>query len=186
MTHKKGKLVLFSGPSGVGKDTLLDIVLERDTELRKSVSMTTRAMREGETDGVDYHFVTPQKFEALVAENGVLEYAKYGKSLYGTPKAPVDAWLNEGKNVILKIEVQGAAKVKEICRDAVGIFIMPPSIEILEERLRGRGTETEEDLLRRIKIAKGEIEKRSDYDYIVVNDDLNRSVDEVLHILRSI
>ena len=113
----------------------------------------------------------------------VLEFAKYGKNLYGTPKKPVDKWLSEGKTVILKIEVQGAAKIKKMYPDAIAIFIMPPSMEILETRLRQRGTENEEDLVRRLTIARDEIEKSRDYDYVVVNDSLEAAADEVLKIL---
>ena len=174
MEQKKGKLILFSGPSGVGKDTLLDILLRKDPTLQKSISITTRLRRENEHDGVDYYFITPDDFEAMLESGDVLEFAKYGKNLYGTPKKPVDKWLSEGKTVILKIEVQGAAK------------IMPPSLEILEHRLRCRGTEDEDDLVRRLEIARGEIEKSRGYDYIVINDDLESAADEVLDIIEKI
>ena len=171
MEQKKGKLILFSGPSGVGKDTLLDILLRKDPTLQKSISITTRLKRENEHDGVDYYFITPDDFEAMLESGDVLEFAKYGKNLYGTPKKPVDKWLSEGKTVILKIEVQGAAKIKKMYPLSTAIFIMPPSLEILEHRLRCRGTEDEDDLVRRLEIARGEIEKSRGYDYIVINDD---------------
>ena len=177
MEQKKGKLILFSGPSGVGKDTLLDILLRKDPTLQKSISITTRLKRENEHDGVDYYFITP---------DDVLEFAKYGKNLYGTPKKPVDKWLSEGKTVILKIEVQGAAKIKKMYPLSTAIFIMPPSLEILEHRLRCRGTENEDDLVRRLEIARGEIEKSRGYDYIVINDDLESAADEVLDIIEKI
>ncbi len=181
----KGKLILFSGPSGVGKDTLLDILISKRPEFQKSISITTRMQREGEVDGVDYFFITPDDFEAMIDCGEVLEFAKYGKNLYGTPKKPVDAWLKEGKTVILKIEVQGAEKIKKMYPDAIAIFIMPPSLEILETRLRRRGTENEEDLVRRLSIAREEIRKSRDYDYIVINDSLEAAADEVLQILCS-
>lgn len=186
MTKKSGKLILFSGPSGVGKDTLLDILLEKDPSLQKSVSITTRLKREGEIDGVDYFFITPDDFEMMLESNNVLEFAKYGKNLYGTPKAPVDKWIGEGKTVILKIEVQGAAKIKHIYPESVAIFIMPPSLEILEHRLRNRGTEDEDDLMRRLQIAREEIKKSVDYDYVITNDTLELAADEALKIIKNI
>ena len=180
---KTGKLILFSGPSGVGKDTLLDILITKRAEFQKSISITTREQRIGEIDGVDYFFITPDEFETMIECGEVLEFAKYGKNLYGTPKKPVDKWLSEGKTVILKIEVQGAAKIKKMYPDAVAMFIMPPSLEILEQRLRQRGTENEEDLMRRLSIAREEIERSQDYDYIIVNDCLDAAADEALKIL---
>ncbi|MGN0554759.1 MAG: guanylate kinase [Candidatus Fimenecus sp.] len=180
---EQGKLILFSGPSGVGKDTLLDILIRKNPNFQKSISITTRERREGEVDGVDYYFITPDDFEAMLDFGEVLEFAKYGKNLYGTPKKPVDKWLAEGKSVILKIEVQGAAKIKKMYPDALAIFIMPPSMEILEHRLRQRGTENEDDLVRRLTIARDEIKKSRDYDYIVINDSLEAAADEVLDIL---
>lgn len=179
----EGKLVLFSGPSGVGKDTLLDILFQKRPDFQKSISITTRERREGEVNGVDYYFITPDDFEAMLDNGEVLEFAKYGKNLYGTPKKPVDGWLAEGKTVILKIEVQGAEKIKKMYPDAVAIFVMPPSMEILEKRLRRRGTENEEDLVRRLTIARDEIKKSRDYDYIVINDSLEEAADEILAIL---
>lgn len=179
-----GKLVLFSGPSGVGKDTLLDILAAKCPELQRSVSLTTRAPRENETDGVDYYFVSSADFEKMLQDGEVLEFAQYGKYMYGTPKRPVDRWLQEGKTVVLKIEVQGAAKIKKIYPHALAIFIMPPSMEILEKRLRRRGTEDEDDLLRRMAIARDEVEKRHDYDFVVTNDDLEEAANAVLRILR--
>lgn len=181
--NNKGKLVLFSGPSGVGKDTLLDILTEKKPDIQRSISITTRSKREGEVDGQDYYFITPDDFEVMLESGGVLEFARYGKNLYGTPKGPVDKWLSEGKTVILKIEVQGAANIKKIYKDSIAIFIMPPSLEILEKRLRGRGTEDEEDLIRRMDIAREEIAKSCDYDYIIINDNLESAADEVLVIL---
>ena len=183
--NSNGKLVLFSGPSGVGKDTLLEILLQKDSSLQKSVSLTTRMRREGEVDGVDYYFITPDDFEAMLEVGDILEFAKYGKNLYGTPKKPVDRWLSEGKTVILKIEVQGAAKIKEMYPDSIAIFIMPPSLETLEFRLRCRGTEDEEDLVRRLDIARDEIKKSGDYDFVVINDDLEATADEVLDIIEN-
>ncbi len=186
MKNNKGILVLFSGPSGVGKDTVLEIVLSKDTTLQKSVSLTTRGIRENEVDGKDYHFISVQEFEKMIENNEVLEFARYGENLYGTPKAPVDKWLNDGKIVILKIEVQGASNIKKMYPDSVGIFIMPPSMEELEQRLRTRGTEDENDIKKRLEIAKNEISHSKDYDYLVVNDDLERASENVLEILHKL
>ena len=184
--NKKGTLVLFSGPSGVGKDTVLEVVLNKNRDLQKSISLTTRDIRENEMDGKDYYFITQSAFDELVKNNEVLEFAQYGKNFYGTPKAPIDKWLSEGKTIILKIEVQGAKKIKELYPDAVGIFIMPPSMEELEKRLRLRGTESEDDIKRRLDIAKNEMEKSVDYDYLVVNDDIDLASDNVLDIVKSL
>ncbi len=184
--NKKGTLILFSGPSGVGKDTVLEVVLNKNKDLQKSISLTTREIRENEIDGKDYYFISQSAFEDMVKNNEVLEFAQYGKNFYGTPKAPIDKWLNEGKTIILKIEVQGAKKIKELYPDAVGIFIMPPSMDELEKRLRFRGTETEDDIKRRLDIAKSEIEKSADYDYLVVNDEIDSASNNVLNIVKAL
>lgn len=181
-----GLLVLFSGPSGVGKDTVLEVVLNKDKTLQKSISLTTRAIRENEVDGKDYYFIDVAKFENMIENGEVLEYAKYGTNLYGTPKAPVDKWLSEGKIVILKIEVQGASNIKKLYPDSIGIFVMPPSMEELEQRLRSRGTEDEADIQKRLEIARNEIAHSKDYDYLVVNDDLNKASENVIEILHNL
>ncbi|MBR3788388.1 MAG: guanylate kinase [Clostridia bacterium] len=186
LVNKKGTLILFSGPSGVGKDTVLEVVLNKNKDLQKSISLTTREIRENEIDGKDYYFISQSAFEDMVKNNEVLEFAQYGKNFYGTPKAPIDKWLNEGKTIILKIEVQGAKKIKELYPDAVGIFIMPPSMDELEKRLRIRGTETEDDIKRRLDIAKSEIEKSADYDYLVVNDEIDTASNNVLNIVKAL
>ena len=186
MVNKEGVLVLFSGPSGVGKDTVLEVVLNKDKELQKSISLTTRNIRENEIDGKDYYFISLSQFHDMIDKGEVLEYAQYGANMYGTPKAPVDKWLSEGKTVILKIEVQGAQSIKEMYPDSVGIFILPPSMEVLENRLRSRGTEDEADILKRLEIARDEIRKSVDYDYFVVNEDIEKAADDVLTIIRAI
>ena len=179
----EGKLILFSGPSGVGKDTLLDILFQKRPDFQKSISITTRERREGEVNGVDYYFITPDDFEAMLDNGEVLEFAKYGKNLYGAPKQPVDGWRADGKTVIVKIEVQGAEKIKKMYPDAVALVVMPPAMEVLEKRLRRRGTAHAEDLVRRLTIARDEIKKSRDYDYIVINDSLEEAADEILAIL---
>lgn len=186
MMNKEGMLILFSGPSGVGKDTVLDVVLNKNKSLQKSISLTTRGIRDNETDGKDYYFISSDKFEDMISKGEVLEYAQYGVNMYGTPKAPVDKWLSEGKTVVLKIEVQGAKNIKEMYPDSVGIFLLPPSMEVLEKRLRSRGTETEDDIRRRLEIARDEIHKSVDYDYFVINDELETASDDVLTIIRAL
>lgn len=186
MQNSEGMLVLFSGPSGVGKDTVLDIILDKDEKLQRSVSLTTREKRCGEVDGKDYYFVTKDEFHTMIQNGQVLEYAQYGENIYGTPKAPVDKWLKEGKTVILKIEVKGAQKIREIYPDAVSIFLMPPSMKVLEERIRIRGTEDEADIERRLEIAKNEVMRSADYDFVVVNDNLETASNNVLGIIKAL
>ncbi len=186
MQNNEGMLVLFSGPSGVGKDTVLDIILDKDERLQRSVSLTTREKRCGEVDGEDYYFVTKDEFHTMIQNGQVLEYAQYGENIYGTPKAPVDKWLKEGKTVILKIEVKGAQKIREIYPDAVSIFLMPPSMKVLEERIRIRGTEDEADIERRLEIAKNEVMRSADYDFVVVNDNLETASNNVLGIIKAL
>ena len=186
MANKEGMLILFSGPSGVGKDTVLDVVLNKNKDLKKSVSLTTRDIRENEIDGKDYLFTNVPDFEKMIANGEVLEYAQYGSNLYGTPKAPIDKWLSEGETVILKIEVQGAENIKKLYPDSVGIFILPPSMEELENRLRLRGTENEQDVKKRLEIAHDEIKKSINYDYFVVNENLECAVEDVLTIIKAL
>ena len=167
---KRGRLVVVSGPSGVGKGTVLKYVLERD-DFVYSVSATTRSPREGEADGVNYFFITREKFEDMISGGELIEYAEYNGNYYGTPKFFVEKMLSEGKNVILEIEVKGAVQVKQIVPEATFIFIAPESREILEARLRGRGTETEDVIAGRLSIAEKEIRSCLMYDYIVINRD---------------
>ncbi|MDY6016970.1 MAG: guanylate kinase [Oscillospiraceae bacterium] len=165
-----GILVILSGPSGSGKDTVLNKFLDGRNDAKVSVSMTTRAKREDEVDGVNYYFVSREYFEKKLSEDKMLEYAEYAGNLYGTPKAPVDEMLAEGKAVILKIEIQGADKIRKLYPDVVSIFLMPPSATVLENRLRGRNSEDEETINHRLVIAKEEMRRAADYDYVVIND----------------
>lgn len=186
MQSNSGMLVLFSGPSGVGKDTVLDIILDKDERLQRSISLTTREKRSGEIDGEDYYFITKDEFSNMVESGQVLEYAQYGENIYGTPKAPVDKWLKEGKTVILKIEVKGAQKIRELYPDALSIFLLPPSMQVLEDRIRTRGTESEQDIQKRLEIAKNEILRSADYDFVVVNDDIDEASNNVLDIIKAL
>ncbi len=179
----RGILITFSGPSGSGKDTVLNELIKKREDTVISISMTTRKAREGEIDGVHYYFVDREFFEKKIACGGMFEYAEYAGNLYGTPKDPVEEMLKAGKNVILKIEVQGAEKIKNICSDVVSVFNMPPSLGVLEQRLRGRNTEDEETINHRLVIAREEIRKAYDYDYIVVNDTVENCVENFSKII---
>jgi guanylate kinase len=181
---RSGLLIVMSGPSGVGKDTIIERLLELDPNLRYSVSYTTRAPRPGEVDGVSYTFVSRERFEEMVRRGGFLEHATYAGHLYGTPAAPVEAARNAGHDILLKIEVQGAQQVRERAPDATFIFIAPPNKEELARRQEVRGKETDQDMTERRKIAEKEMQYASQYDHVVVNDDLDRAVAEVLQIIR--
>ena len=182
MTNK-GLLIVYTGASGVGKGTIMKELLRKNPNLRLSVSATTRAPREGEVDGREYYFVSPERFDEMIAEDGFLEHAEYVGNKYGTPKEAVFRMLDQGLDVILEIEVKGFLQVKQACPDCVTIFIAPPSYEELESRLRGRGTETEEVVAKRLNTAREELQSQNLFDYVVVNDDVDRATDEVLSII---
>lgn len=178
----KGLLIVVSGPSGCGKGTILAQILKNDN-FYYSISATTRLPRDGETDGVNYHFLNKTEFEKLISNDGMLEYAAYCDNYYGTPRKQVEEMLNQGKDVILEIEVQGAMKIKKTCPEAVFIFILPPSIKELHRRLDKRGTEAEDIILKRISKATNEIEAAVNYDYIMVNGDLADAVSDLIAII---
>lgn len=180
----KGSLFIISGPSGCGKGTVLAEVLKQDN-IFYSVSATTRSPRPGEVNGVNYFFLSKEEFEKLIADGGMLEYASYCGNYYGTPKKPVEEMIAAGKNVILEIEIQGAAKVMSKCPEAVSVFILPPSLEELKRRLHKRGTETEEVIERRISEASSEISYAKNYDYLIVNAELEKAVNDLLSIINS-
>ncbi len=183
MDNKRGTLVLYTGSSGVGKGTLMERLLDADKSIRLSVSNTTRKPRKGEIDGVHYNFVTEEEFEDLINKDGYLEYARYCENYYGTPKKQVDDLLDQGYNVFLEIEVQGGLQIMEKYPDILSIFILPPSMESLERRLRRRGTEDEETIQKRLEAAKEEMQYKNKYKYNVVNGDLDVAVNEILDIL---
>lgn len=175
----KGLPIVISAPSGCGKDTILEQLYKKNSNLTQSVSATTRAMREGEIDGVSYHFTTTDAFEKMIENGEVLEYTQYCGNYYGTPKKAVTDMLEQGRDVILKIEVEGAMNIKKIFPGCVLIFILPPSMSELERRLRKRGTETEETIAARIAQARNELQFADKFDYLVVNGDLEKAVDDV-------
>lgn len=181
---KKGILIVVSAPAGCGKDTILEQALAKNDNLFYSVSATSRAMRPGEVDGVSYHFRTREQFEEMITKGELLEYTEYCGNYYGTPKKAVTDMLEAGKDVILKIEIEGAANVKRIFPDCTMIFILPPSIKELDRRLHKRGTETEEVIALRLEQARKELAFAENYDYLVVNDDLPDAVEDFLAVVK--
>jgi guanylate kinase len=184
MTNK-GLLIIFSGPSGTGKGTVLKSYFANHQEAKLSVSATTRAPRLGEQNGREYYFISKEKFAEMKSHNELLESAEYCGNCYGTPRAPIESWLEQGFDVFLEIEVQGGAQVRRLEPDSVGIFILPPSVKTLGERLRGRGTESEEVVQSRLKAAKHEIEQAVNYDYAVVNDTVEKATAEIAEIIHA-
>ena len=183
---ERGLLIVLSGPSGVGKGTVRKAIFERDdNEFEYSVSMTTRPMRKGEVDGVDYYFRTKEEFEAMIEAGEMLEYAEYVGNYYGTPLTYVNKTLDEGKDVFLEIEVQGAQQVKEKVPDGVFIFLTPPDLAELKARIVGRGTDSPEVIEERMRVARQEIEMMALYDYAVVNDQVQNAVDRIKDIIVS-
>lgn len=180
----RGLLFVVSGPSGCGKGTILAEILKQGN-IYYSVSATTRQPRVGEIDGINYLFLAKDKFEELIKDDGMLEYAIYCDNYYGTPRKQVEDNLNEGKDVILEIEVQGAMKIREKCPDAVFVFILPPSIKELRRRLCKRGTEDEETVDKRINQAQNEIRQADKYDYILINGDLDKAVYDLKSIINA-
>lgn len=180
----KGLLIVISGPSGAGKGTICNRLIEDMKDTKLSISMTSRAPRGKEVDGVEYYFVSKEEFEERIDNDEFLEYAVvHNNQYYGTPKAKIEEDLSKGKNVILEIDIQGALKVKEKVSEALFIFIMPPSMEELKNRLIKRNTETKDKILERFKTAYNEINEFTKYNYIVVNDKVEKAVEKVKSII---
>lgn len=178
-----GKLFVISSPSGCGKGTLIGKLLEHYDNIWLSVSATTRAPRAGEVDGVNYYFLDKERFVEMIDNGELVEWAKYSGNYYGTPKKYIDEHLNKGENVILEIEVVGAKNIKKMYPDSTLIFIKPPSMEELERRLRGRGTEDEDSIKKRLETAEIELLQTENYDYVVINDSLEDACRELEQII---
>jgi len=179
------KVFVITGPSGVGKGTLIRELMRRVPDLELSVSATTRAPRAGEVEGRDYHFLTPEQFEQRVEEKDFLEFATYSGNRYGTLRSEVERCLEHGRSVVLEIEVQGAQQVRAAEPDSVQIFIAPPDPAVLRERLIGRGTDSTEAIDERLKVAEQELAAQDDFDHQIVNDDVTRAADELVQVVRS-
>lgn len=183
--NKEGLLIILSGPSGSGKGTIVKSLLSMREDTVLSISMTTRAPRPGEQEGVQYFFRTREEFEETIARDGFLEYAEYNGNYYGTPEAPIRRWLSEGKNVILEIEVQGAEKVMDHRADIVSVFLTIPSMVELERRLRDRGTETDDVIRGRLNTAQFELARAFRYQYVVLNDEVEQAVARINTIIEA-
>jgi guanylate kinase len=179
----RGLLFIVSAPSGAGKTTLVERLVEQVPHLRMSRSYTSRAAREGEVDGVDYNFVTRERFEAMVAVGEFLEWADVFGNLYGTSAADTERTLETGSDMVLVIDVQGARKVRRRGIETTAVFVMPPSFEVLEKRLRGRSKDSDEAVTRRLQIARQEVASFAEYDFVVINDELTAAVDRLRSIV---
>jgi len=181
--QRRGLLFIVSAPSGAGKTTLVERLVEQSPHLKMSRSYTSRAAREGETDGVDYNFVSRPHFEAMIAASQFLEWADVFGNLYGTCATDTETLLDAGQDVVLVIDVQGARKVRQRGIETTAIFVMPPSFDVLEQRLRGRSKDSEADIQRRLRVARDEVASFVEYDYVVVNDELTAAVDRLRGIV---
>ena len=181
----KGRLFIISGPSGSGKDSVMKKVFERLPDLAFSISSITRAMRPGEVEGEKYNFITREKFLNMLENDELLEYNEYIGNYYGTPKAPVIAAIEKGEDILIEVDVNGAKSICEKLPEAVTVFIMPPSYKELKRRLSGRGTETQELIDKRMKEALNEIARATEFDYIVVNDNIDIAVDDIIEVISS-
>ena len=181
----RGNLFVVSGPSASGKSTICKQIIKQDPSIKLAISATTRKPRTGEIDGESYYFLTREEFAEKIENHDFYEYAQIYENTYGTLKSPVEKMLSEGYDVILEIEMNGAMQIKNTLPDTVLIFIMPPSLEELRQRLKDRSTETEEQIKLRFESALSEIDQKKDYDHVVVNDDLDRAVGEIIEIIHS-
>ncbi|HPU42225.1 MAG TPA: guanylate kinase [Acetivibrio clariflavus] len=182
---REGLLVVVSGPSGTGKGTVLSCIRQKESSIKFSVSVTTREPRSGEVDGVNYFFKTTEEFEAMIENGELIEWVKYCDNYYGTPKKYVEDTIKSGYDCLLEIEVEGALNIKKIYPDCVSIFILPPSFEELRRRIESRGTEKPEVIEKRMEKALKEMNYVDRYDYVVVNDDIEKAVDSIRYILAS-
>jgi guanylate kinase len=180
-----GHLYIVAAPSGAGKTTLVRLLLENDPDLRVSISSTTRAPRAGEKDGREYHFVDVQNFIATVSRGEFLEWAEVHGNYYGTSKRWIEAEMTAGRDVLLEIDWQGAQQVRKAFPEAIGMFILPPSLQALEERLSGRGTDTAATITRRIAAARDEMRHVDEFDYVIINDDLQQALGNLLAVVRA-
>src|SRR5215813_167669 len=181
--NMNGNLIIVSAPSGAGKTTLVAGALRRDGRARPSISFTSRRLRAGEEQGVHYHFISRAEFETMIANGDFLEWAEVHGNLYGTSRRAVEEMRSSGSDVILTIDIQGAAQARRLFPDAIGVFLLPPSSDALIERLESRGTDTADDRQLRLSNALHEIEQYVNFDYVVINDDLNRAIDELVAII---
>ncbi len=184
-TKKQGLLIVISAPSGAGKGTIINKMLEKNNNLWLSVSATSRPMRTNDIEGKTYYFYAKEEFENKIKEDYFLEYASYANNYYGTPKKYIQEHLNKGEDVILEIEIQGAMQVKKLIPQALFVFIMPPSLKELKKRLVNRGTDTKEKILERFKIAYQEMNEVTKYNYVVVNDEIEMAADKILSIIKA-
>ena len=183
MEQDQGKLVVITGPSGVGKGTIVKSLVKNNPQIFVSISATTRTPRSGEIDGINYYFVSRSQFEQMIDDSALLEWAEYAGNYYGTPIKPVIEGIEKGKTIVLEIEVLGARQVHENFPDATRIFILPPSFTELETRLRSRGNDSEEAIVKRLAKAKEELAVSDEFDYQVVNDNLKKAIREVENII---
>ena len=182
---ENGNLIVISGPSGTGKGSIINEVMNRNNNIWYSVSLTSREIRKGEKEGINYYYTSKEDFQSKIKDDDFLEYTEYNGNYYGTPKEYINEKINSGNDVILEIEINGALKIKELIPDAIFVFILPPNLEDLIKRLEKRGTESKEKILDRFKTAYKEINEVTKYNYVVVNDDLNIAIDKVDAIFKA-